>query len=223
MAFDTSTARSASAVRTPLAMCSAPSSGIAERAPLATESTWIRTAVGVTGWTTKADLASTRKWVPRARSIDGASSAARPAVLIRLIASRLSIGSVIVGRADEIALPTIRHRAHLVAYRSRTRSTFRLRISRMSKAMSKVRWGVLSTAKIATQKVIPAMQRGQWSEVTAIASRDLEKARTIAATMGIAHAYGSYEALLDDPDIDAIYNPLPNHLHVPWTVKAAER
>jgi predicted dehydrogenase len=89
--------------------------------------------------------------------------------------------------------------------------------------MRKIRWGVLGVAKIATVKVIPAMQRGQWSEVTAIASRDLDKARAAAAKLGIAKAYGSYEALLDDGDIDAIYNPLPNHLHAPWTIEAAER
>jgi predicted dehydrogenase len=89
--------------------------------------------------------------------------------------------------------------------------------------MPKVRWGVLGVAKIATQKVIPAMQRGEWSDVTAIASRDLEKARSVAARLGIAKAYGSYDELLADPDIDAIYNPLPNDLHVPWTIRAAER
>ena len=89
--------------------------------------------------------------------------------------------------------------------------------------MRKIRWGVLGVAKIATDKVIPAMQRGQWSTVTAIASRDLEKARAAAAKLGIPKAYGSYEELLADDDIDAIYNPLPNHLHVPWTIKAAER
>jgi predicted dehydrogenase len=88
--------------------------------------------------------------------------------------------------------------------------------------MVKIRWGVLGAAKIATEKVIPAMQRGEWSEVTAIASRDPEKARAAAAQLGIPKAYGSYEALLADKDIDAIYNPLPNHLHVPWTIKAAE-
>ena len=88
--------------------------------------------------------------------------------------------------------------------------------------MNKVRWGVLGVAKIATEKVIPAMQRGELSTVTAIASRDLEKARTAAARLDIATAYGSYEELLADPDVDAIYNPLPNHLHVPWTIKAAE-
>ena len=88
--------------------------------------------------------------------------------------------------------------------------------------MSKVRWGVLGVARIATQKVIPAMQRGTWSTVQAIASRDLAKAEGAARDLGIAKAYGSYEALIADPEIDAIYNPLPNHLHVPWTTRAAE-
>jgi predicted dehydrogenase len=87
---------------------------------------------------------------------------------------------------------------------------------------NKLRWGVLSTAAIGVKKVIPAMQLGQYSTVTAIASRDLAKAQQAAAALGIPKAYGSYEALLADPDIDAIYNPLPNHLHVPWTTKAAE-
>ena len=86
----------------------------------------------------------------------------------------------------------------------------------------KVRWGVLGVAKIATTKVIPAMQRGEWSEVRAIASRDVEKARRAAASLGIPKYYGSYEALLADPDIEAVYNPLPNHLHVPWSIRAAE-
>ncbi|MBT9332439.1 Gfo/Idh/MocA family protein [Paracidobacterium acidisoli] len=86
----------------------------------------------------------------------------------------------------------------------------------------KVRWGVLSTAAIGVKKVIPAMQLGQLSSVTAIASRDLTKAREAAGPLGIATAYGSYEELLADPDVDAIYNPLPNQLHVPWTIKAAE-
>src|SRR6195256_230339 len=86
----------------------------------------------------------------------------------------------------------------------------------------KVEWGVLGVANIATKKVIPAMQRGEWSEVTAIASRDRDKARQAAKELGIPKAYGSYEELLADPDIEAIYNPLPNHLHVPWSIKAAE-
>jgi predicted dehydrogenase len=86
----------------------------------------------------------------------------------------------------------------------------------------KVKWGVLGAASIAVRKVIPAMQLGQWSEVAAIASRDLKKAEKAAAALGIPKAYGSYEELLADPAIEAIYNPLPNHLHVPWSIKAAE-
>jgi len=86
----------------------------------------------------------------------------------------------------------------------------------------KIRWGVLSTAAIGLRKVIPGMQLGQFSTVDAIASRDLAKAQKAAADCGIARAYGSYEELLEDPEIDAIYNPLPNQLHVPWTIKAAE-
>lgn len=88
--------------------------------------------------------------------------------------------------------------------------------------MTKIRWGVLGVAKIATTKVIPAMQRASNVEVAAIASRDLNKARDAAERLGIPQAYGSYEELLADPSIDAIYNPLPNHLHVPWSVRAAE-
>ncbi|MGD0860612.1 MAG: Gfo/Idh/MocA family oxidoreductase [Terracidiphilus sp.] len=87
---------------------------------------------------------------------------------------------------------------------------------------SKLRWGVLSTANIGLMKVIPAMQRGQYTSVVAIASRDLIKAREAAAALGIPKAYGSYEELLADADIDAIYNPLPNQMHVPWTIQAAE-
>jgi predicted dehydrogenase len=86
----------------------------------------------------------------------------------------------------------------------------------------KLRWGVLSTANIGLRKVIPAMQQGQYMTVTAIASRDLSKARDAADALGIPTAYGSYEELVADPNIDAIYNPLPNQLHVPWTLKAAE-
>ncbi len=86
----------------------------------------------------------------------------------------------------------------------------------------KVRWGVLGVAGIAVKQVIPAMQQGAWSEITAIASRDTEKARRAAQTLGISKAYGSYEELLSDEEIEVIYNPLPNHLHVPWTIKAAE-
>src|SRR5215831_19373354 len=66
------------------------------------------------------------------------------------------------------------------------------------------------------------MQKGEWSEVTAIASRDRRKAEGAARAIGISKAYGSYEDLVADPEIEAIYNPLPNHLHVPWTLRAAE-
>jgi predicted dehydrogenase len=88
--------------------------------------------------------------------------------------------------------------------------------------MTKIRWGVLSTANIGVAKVLPAMQRGTHCEVAAIASRDLAKAQASAQQLGIPKAYGSYEELLADPEIDAIYNPLPNHLHVPWSIKAIE-
>lgn len=89
--------------------------------------------------------------------------------------------------------------------------------------MSKrIRWGILSTAAIGTKKVIPAMQYGELCDVTAIASRDLARAHAVAQSLRIPAAYGSYEKLLADPSIDAIYNPLPNQLHVPWTIKAAE-
>src|SRR6266404_1733732 len=86
----------------------------------------------------------------------------------------------------------------------------------------KVRWGVLGVANIAVTKVIPGMQRGESTEIAAIASRDLAKAQGAAAKLGIAKAYDSYEALLADPEIDAIYNPLPNHLHVPWSIRAMQ-
>ncbi len=86
----------------------------------------------------------------------------------------------------------------------------------------KVKWGVLGAARIAIQKVIPAMQVGKCSEVVAIASRERGKAERAAKSLGIPKAYGSYEELLADPGIDAVYNPLPNHLHVPWSIRAAE-
>lgn len=86
--------------------------------------------------------------------------------------------------------------------------------------MKKVKWGVLSTAKIGTEKVIPAMMKCMNAEVIAISSRHAEKALMAAEKLGIKKAYGSYEALLEDPEVEAIYNPLPNHLHVPWTIKA---
>ena len=84
----------------------------------------------------------------------------------------------------------------------------------------KIRWGILSTALIGTAKVIPGMQRSKRGTVDAIASRDLARARSAANKLGIKKAYGSYEELLSDPEIDAIYNPLPNNLHVPWTLHA---
>jgi predicted dehydrogenase len=84
----------------------------------------------------------------------------------------------------------------------------------------KVRWGILSTANIGMAKVTPAIQKAANCEVVAIASRDLSKAQDAADKLGIAKAYGSYEELFADPEIDAIYNPLPNHLHVPMTLAA---
>src|ERR1700676_1930835 len=89
-------------------------------------------------------------------------------------------------------------------------------------AKRKVKWGVLGAASIAVRKVIPGMQQGEYCDVAAIASRDLARARPAAATLKIGKAYGSYEELLADPEIEAIYNPLPNHLHVPWSIKALE-
>jgi predicted dehydrogenase len=87
--------------------------------------------------------------------------------------------------------------------------------------MKKVVWGVLSTARIGWEKVIPAMQQGEHCEIRAIASRNLEKSRAWADKLGIPQAYGSYEELLADPEIEAIYNPLPNDQHVPLTLAAA--
>ena len=86
----------------------------------------------------------------------------------------------------------------------------------------RVRWGVLGTANIALAKVIPAMQRSSWCEIAAIASRDGAKAAAAAGKLNISRAYGSYDQLLADTSIEVIYNPLPNHLHVPWTIQAAE-
>ena len=88
--------------------------------------------------------------------------------------------------------------------------------------MRKVRWGVLGVARIAVNRVIPGMQAGELSEVTAIASRDLERVKEAAQQLGIPKAHGSYEALLADPEVDAVYIPLPNHLHVPWSIRAAQ-
>lgn len=85
-----------------------------------------------------------------------------------------------------------------------------------------VRWGVIGAADIAIHKVIPSMQASPHTPIVAIASRDLAKSTAAARALGIERAYGTYEELLADPDIDAIYNPLPNHMHVPWSIKAAE-
>ncbi len=90
--------------------------------------------------------------------------------------------------------------------------------------MKKVRWGILSTANIGLRKVTPAILKSELSEVVAVASRTEEKAEAYIAALGLsgrARAYGSYEDLLADPDIDAVYNPVPNHLHVPLTLQAA--
>ena len=86
--------------------------------------------------------------------------------------------------------------------------------------MKKLNWGILSTAKIGIEKVIPAMQQGKLSEIVAIASRTHESAREAAKNLKIPKAFGSYKDLLDDTSIDAVYIPLPNHMHVPWTIKA---
>ena len=87
--------------------------------------------------------------------------------------------------------------------------------------MDPVRFGVISTAKIGTQKVIPAMQRSEHCKIVAIASRDLARARAAAEALGIPKAYGSYAELIQDPEVEAVYNPLPNHLHVPISIEAA--
>jgi predicted dehydrogenase len=86
--------------------------------------------------------------------------------------------------------------------------------------MTPVRWGILSTAKIAREKMIPALRTSAAHKIVAIASRTPESARAAADAFGIATAHGSYEALIGDPDVEAIYNPLPNHLHVPLTLAA---
>ena len=88
--------------------------------------------------------------------------------------------------------------------------------------MKKVKWGILGTSNFAQTKVIPAMLKSQHTELLAIASRDLSKAQVTANKFGLPKAYGSYEELLADPEIDVIYNPMPNHQHVPWSIKALE-
>ncbi len=88
--------------------------------------------------------------------------------------------------------------------------------------MDSVRWGIISTAKIGIEKVIPAIQQASNCKVEAISSRTQDKAEKAANKLEIPTYYDSYDKLLDDPEIDAIYNPLPNHLHVPETIKALE-
>ncbi len=88
--------------------------------------------------------------------------------------------------------------------------------------MDKVRWGIMSTADIGATKVIPAMQQGTHCDIRAIASLSLEKAKALATKLKIPRTFGSYEELLDYSEIDAVYIPLPNHLHVPWSIKALE-
>jgi len=87
--------------------------------------------------------------------------------------------------------------------------------------MNELRWGVLSTAKIGRDKVIPGIQAADRCEVVAIGSRDADRARGVAEELGIPRVHGSYEALIDDPEVDAVYIPLPNHLHMEWTIAAA--
>src|SRR5262245_14005987 len=84
----------------------------------------------------------------------------------------------------------------------------------------RLRWGIISTADIGLKKVIPGIQRSPHSEVVAIASRDLKRAQHAAERLGIPNAYGTYEEMLADPAVEAVYNPLPNHLHVPLTLQA---
>ena len=88
--------------------------------------------------------------------------------------------------------------------------------------MKRMKWGVLSTAKIGLEKVIPAMQQGHYCEIAAIASRELEKAKDAAVNLNIPKAYGSYAELLADPEIEAVYIPVPNHLHVPLSIQSLE-
>lgn len=88
--------------------------------------------------------------------------------------------------------------------------------------MEKIRWGIIGSANIAKGSVIPGIQQSETGEVVAIASRGLEKAKETAEQLNIPKAYGSYEELLQDPEIEAVYIPLPNHLHKEWTIRAAE-
>jgi len=88
--------------------------------------------------------------------------------------------------------------------------------------MEKVRWGIMSTADIGATKVIPAMQKGSLCDIRGMASRSLEKAKELASKLNIPGTFGSYEEMLDSAEIDAVYIPLPNHLHVPWSIKTLE-
>jgi predicted dehydrogenase len=88
--------------------------------------------------------------------------------------------------------------------------------------MNKLRWGVLGTSHFAKMKFLPALRHCSHAEFVAVASRTLETARSYAAHFGIEKAYGSYDELLADPAVDVIYNPLPNHLHVPWSIRALD-
>jgi len=88
--------------------------------------------------------------------------------------------------------------------------------------MRKYNWGILSTANIGRKAMIPALKASRFAQVVAVASRDTQRANDFAKELKIPKSFGDYQALLDDPTIDVIYNPLPNHLHKPWTIKAAE-
>jgi predicted dehydrogenase len=96
-----------------------------------------------------------------------------------------------------------------------------VRGSDSKQTLAPVRWGVLGASHFALKVSLPGMKRGPLTEVAALASRDLDKARAAAASIGVPKAYGSYEELLEDPSLDVIYNPLPNHMHVEWTARAA--
>ena len=87
--------------------------------------------------------------------------------------------------------------------------------------MNELRWGILSTADIGRKKVVPAMQRAARTRIVAVASRDADKAHEYAAELSIPKVHGSYEELLADPDVDAVYIPVPNHLHAEWAMAAA--
>ena len=93
-------------------------------------------------------------------------------------------------------------------------------MQKMERSNRVLNWGLLSTARI-NRALIPALRLSRRSQLAGVASRELTRAQTYAHDMRIPHAYGSYEAMLDDPEIDVIYNPLPNHLHAEWTIRAA--